>query len=351
MGHPHLRFALGHVALAVGMFAAPVLSPSAAMACSPAQHQVAAGDTVFTVAETYYGDIERWSLIFYSNQSALSNPLQIPAGTVLTVPCPLDGSDFVAEATPLQVEDAEMMLVTGGNYAPFTDRAWPGQGMITELVNAAMEETPSPVTYSITWEDDWSRHLFPMLDSKEFDMGFPWFRPDCESTPDHERCKNFHFSDPIVELLGLLFVPAGSSMTFDQDSDIHGKTLCRPAGYFTFDLDSPDRLWLTNGLVELETPATPADCFRLLLQGQVDAVALNEFTGWTTLADMGLRDQVAPLANPLGVQGLHVIISKRHWRGTTHLYRFNAGLKKLKDSERYDQIVSRHLGVFWDRVN
>ena len=66
---------------------------------------------------------------------------------------------------------------------------------------------------------------------------------------------------------------------------------------------------------------------------------------------MGLKSVVAPLPEPLGVQGLHVIISKSHWRGTTHLYRFNAGLTKLKETSRYDQIVSRHLGVFWDRLN
>ncbi|MEM1150354.1 MAG: transporter substrate-binding domain-containing protein, partial [Pseudomonadota bacterium] len=275
---------------------------------------------------------------------------EIPAGTQLVIPCPTDGSDFIADATPLQVEDAEMRLVTGSNYAPFTDRAWPGQGMITELINAAMEATPDLVTYSVSWDDDWSTHL-EALDQKDFDMGFPWFKPDCAATPDHERCVNFHFSEPIVELLQLLFVVNGSGLTFEQDSDLHGKTLCRPAGYFTFDLDSTERQWLTNGLVNLEQPATPSDCFNLLVRGEVDAVALNEFTGWTTLSDMGLRNAVAPLSQPLGVQGLHVIISKKHWRGTTHLYRFNAGLAALKASARYDEIVSRHLGVFWDRVN
>ncbi|MEM9436553.1 MAG: transporter substrate-binding domain-containing protein [Pseudomonadota bacterium] len=326
------------------------LSAAPAMAdCVAASHVVQPGETVFTIAEGYYGQLEQWSLIFYSNPGQLSNPLEIPAGTALTVPCPTDGSGFVADATPLQVEDAEMRLVTGSNYAPFTDRSWPGQGMITELVNAAMEETPNPVTYSIDWDDDWTVHL-PSLDAKAYDMGFPWFKPDCEQMPDHERC-SFHFSEPIVELLQLLFVVNGSGLTFEEDGDIHGKTLCRPAGYFTFDLDSADRLWLTNGLVELEQPATPADCFNLLVQGEVDAVALNEFTGWTTLSDMGLRNAIAPLPNPLGVQGLHVIISKQHWRGTTHLYRINAGLAKLKESDRYDEIVSRHLGVFWNRVN
>ncbi|MGR3435185.1 MAG: ABC transporter substrate-binding protein [Shimia sp.] len=320
--------------------------------CAPLAHTVAAGETVFTIAERHYGDLERWSLIFYANQSALSNPLSIPAGTSLTIPCPPDGTGFVADATPLKLtEGAELKMVTGGNFAPFTDQDWPGQGMITELINAAMEATPEQITYSIEWEDDWSQHLFPMLADKQFDMGFPWYRPDCSQDPSNERCANFLFSDPLVELLGLLFVTADSRMTFDSDADILGKTLCRPAGYVTFDLEQPGREWLTKALITLETPPTPADCFDLLMEGRVDAVALNEFTGWATINEAGLRGQVRPLANPLGVEGLHVIISKTHWRGTTHLYRFNAGLRKLKESDRYDDIVSRHLGVFWDRMN
>lgn len=318
--------------------------------CVDKSHTVQAGETIFTISETYYGSSERWSLIFYGNQRILSGSVfDVPVGETLSIPC-LPG-EIVADARPLEQDDAEMKLVTGGNYAPFTDRSWPGDGMITELVNAAMEATVDPVSYSITWEDDWSKHLFPMLDSKEFDMGFPWFRPNCEEERDNERCANFHFSDPIVELLGLLFVKQGSDFTFDQDSDAHGRTLCRPAGYFIFDMDREGRKWLQQGLVKLEQPATPADCFNLLMEGKVDAVALNEFTGWTTISDMGLRDQISPLPNPLSVQGLHVVISKRHWRGTSHLFRFNSGLRDLKATKRYDDIVSRHLGEFWKRVN
>ena len=63
--------------------------------CTPAEHVIAEGETVFTLSEAYYGEIEKWSLIFYANQTALANPLEIPAGTALTVPCPLGGSDFV----------------------------------------------------------------------------------------------------------------------------------------------------------------------------------------------------------------------------------------------------------------
>ncbi|KIC50745.1 transporter substrate-binding domain-containing protein [Tateyamaria sp. ANG-S1] len=331
---------------------------SAAMACEPSV-VVAPGDTLFSIAEDQLGDLSRWSLIFYNNPDIQGGSLlDLPAGTVLSIPCPNVAAQPAAPAPvvqadpkPLQQEaEAEIKLVTASNYAPFTDLDWPGQGMLTELVNAAFEATPNPLTYSIEWENDWSKHLFPMLDSKEFDMGFPWFKPDCAGNPSNERCANFHFSDPLVDLVILLFAHGDNPFTFDQDSDLHGKTLCRPAGYFTHDLDRSDRRWLSEGLVTLKQPATPDDCFNMLVAGEVDAVALNEFLGVQKMFEMDLTDRVAPLSRPVSVEGLHVLISKKHWRGTAHLYRFNAGLARLKQSDRYNEIVSRHLALFWDQI-
>ncbi|WP_299555269.1 transporter substrate-binding domain-containing protein [uncultured Tateyamaria sp.] len=343
------------LALSVAAFAG---FGSAAMACQPSL-VVARGDTLFSIAEEQLGDLSRWSLIFYNNPDIQGGSLlDLPAGTVLTIPCPEAAArpqaptpTVQADPKPLQQEvEAEIKLVTASNYAPFTDLDWPGQGMLTELVNAAFETTPNPLTYSIEWENDWSKHLFPMLDSKEFDMGFPWFKPDCAGNPSNERCANFHFSEPLVDLVILLFARAEDRFTFAQDADLHGKTLCRPAGYFTHDLDRADRRWLSDGLVTLAQPATPDDCFKMLVAGDVDAVALNEFLGVQKMFEMELTDKVAPLSRPVSVEGLHVLISKKHWRGTAHLYRFNAGLAKLKQSDRYNEIVSRHLALFWDQI-
>lgn len=342
---------------------------TAAMACQPSL-VVKPGDTLFSIAEEQLGDLSRWSLIFYNNPDVQSGSLlDLPEGTVLEIPCPgateqpqaPDPAPATATALapvvradpkPLQQTQAkaEIKLVTASNYAPFTDLDWPGQGMLTELVNAAFETTPNPLTYSIEWENDWSKHLFPMLDSKEFDMGFPWFKPDCAGSPDNERCANFHFSDPLVDLVILLFSRSDDLLVFEQDSDLHGKVLCRPAGYFTHDLDRADRRWLSEGLVSLKQPPTPDDCFAMLIAGEVDAVALNEFLGVQKMFELDLTDQVAPLTRPVSIEGLHVLISKTHWRGTAHLYRFNAGLAKLKQTDRYSEIVSRHLALFWDQI-
>lgn len=313
-------------------------------------HTLAEGDTLLKLAQDFYGERSRWSVIYYANEEALGgNLVDLPTGVTLNIPCLEEEAVSEPDPTPLIQDDAGIKILTGSNYAPFTDKNWPGFGMAYELVNAAFEEAPSPLPFSITWEDDWSKHLFPLLDSKQFDMGFPWLKPDCDALPDNERCKNFLFSDPIFDILVLLYVNKNKPFAFEKDSDIHGKTLCRPQGYFTHDLDAPDRQWLTKGLIKLVQAESPDACFELLRDGKVDAVTVNEFLGAGKLKDMGLKDVIEPLPRPLASQSLHVIISKRHWRGTSNLYRFNAGLAKLKASARYDEIVARHLDIFWDR--
>ncbi|MBW4710278.1 transporter substrate-binding domain-containing protein [Roseobacter sp. YSTF-M11] len=241
-------------------------------------------------------------------------------------------------------------MLTGSNYPPFTQIDWPQQGMVTELVAAAMAESPEPERYRIRWRDDWATHLDAIRD-KSYDMGFPWYRPDCATyQQDDARCVDFHFSDPVVELVILMFVRADNEFPFTQDADIEGRTLCRPSGYFTHDLDRPGRGWLTRDVVKLVQPDTPEACFNLLMAGEVDAVTVNEFLGVQQMFKAQLTEAVVPLPRPVSTQSLHVIISKTHWRATSLLYRFNAGLARLKQSEAYAEIVSRHLAYYWEQL-
>ena len=110
--------------------------------------------------------------------------------------------------------------------------------------------------------------------------------------------------------------------------------------------------------VDLGSPIGPeirqapdlAECFDLLVAGRVDAVVADEFSGVKQLFDQGLTDSVVPLPRPLGAQTLHVVTSKSHWRATTMLYRFNAGLAELKKSGAYQEILARHVSLFWQEL-
>lgn len=326
----------------------PLVGEAATSSQCGGTHVVREGETIFAIANSYYGDGRKWTLIYYANREQLgSNPSQIPGGTRLRIPCLQSSNE---DERKLEREDAELKLLTGGEYKPFTDQSLPGGGLITELVNASFENSPSPVPFSLNWEDDWAKHLFPLLDSKKFDVGFPWLQPNCEENRANERCRNFHFSDPLFEMLVLLFTRKDSGFDYSDDSDIHGKTLCRPKGYYDHDLDRQGRKWLKNDLIRLVRASSPKACFQKLVNGEVDAVTLNEFTGRLAIKSLGIEDKVVAQERPLSIEGLHVVVSKTHARGTTFLYRFNEGLSRLKESDRYEQVISRHLDHFWKLI-
>ena len=211
------------------------------------------GDTLLSVAQEYYGERSKWSVIYYANEEGLGgNLVDLPVGVKLNIPC--------LEDKPVKREP-----------------------------------------------------------------------------------------DPIFDILVLLYVRTDGGFAFEKDEDLFGKTVCREKGYFTHDLDSSERRWLTKGLVKLVRGDTTDDCFQMVVDGKVDAVSVNEFLGAEKIKALKLEGKIQGLSRPVGSQGLHVVISKRHWRGTTNLYRFNAGLEKLKKTARYDEIVSRHLDLFWER--
>ncbi len=316
-----------------------------AVACG-ITHEAGEGETVFALAEQYYGTEQRWTLIYHANPEVLrGGVLDLPPGVLIDIPC----LSPPPSAEALRAEDAPagLTLLSAGGAMAHVDPQGGDHGLLTELVMAAMAASPDPVPVVIGREAELSRHLFPLLDTVAFDMGYPWPQPDCAADPADPRCTAFHYSEPIVELLTFLFVEAARPFGFDRDTDVHGRRLCRPAGDPTDDLDRAGRAWLSEGHITLDQPARLETCFERLLAGEVDAVAVDEFTGWRTLAEMGLLEQVAPLPRPVSTRSLHAVISKSHWRGTTHLYRINAGLQALQESGAYQEIVGRHLARFW----
>jgi polar amino acid transport system substrate-binding protein len=180
------------------------------------------------------------------------------------------------------------------------------------------------------------------------DVGVPWLRPACESNPDAYRCQNFEFSDPMFEMLILLFTNKDHPIKFTQDSDIEGLNLCRPAGYYTHDLDKNGRNWVAEDKITLTRPNTMTDCFNLLVEGKVDAVASNEFTGRAEIKQLGIKDQITVIdTRPLSIEGLHVVIHKTHPRVDELLALINGGLQDIKASGEYQKIIDTHLSRIW----
>ena len=355
-----MRFGLT-AALVAGLFA---FSGTAAQSQScGSDYTVVSGDTLSKISYRAYDDSNQWSLIFYSNQNVIgSDPSRIFPGQTYRIPCPGEPTISPVSANPTEqpsraavVDAGGITLVTADDYRPFTDRALPDGGMITDIVRTALTreaDGDDAKAINISWVNDWSAHLNPLLSRHAFDMGFPWFRPNCERYDDLDdpakfRCDTFHFSEPVFEILVLFFTNKGSSFTFTSDEQVVGKRLCRPAGYFTFDLDKDGRNWVKEEKVTLLRPQTVDECFKMLERDEVDAVALNEFTGRGAIANLGMNDKVTAIEKPVSVLNLHVVIAKTHPRAGILLDHVNRALKDLKGTGAYGEIIDKHLSAFW----
>ncbi len=326
----------------------------AAPQCSEA-YTVVAGDTLSKIARTAYQDPNLWPYIYgYSANAAVvgGDPGLISIGISLDLPpCPQSGQ---RAATAPIVNDrglrtsATIEVVTATDYPPFTDQTWENGGMLTEVVDAALGMTEGSPDYSIDWINDWSAHIDPLLERHKYDMGFPWFKPNCDrpealGDEDRKRCE-FYFSEPLFDMLIVLFKRSDDTRVLANDEDLHGMRLCRPAGYFTFDLT--DRGLVPGDTIQLDRPQAVADCFNKLVDGEIDFVALNEFTGQSAIKELDYGDLVTASEQLTDTIGLRLIIHREHPRAVALLRQFDKGLSELRKSGRYDEIVGRHLAIF-----
>ncbi|MEM9349585.1 MAG: transporter substrate-binding domain-containing protein [Pseudomonadota bacterium] len=328
-------------------------------------YTVEQGDSLSLIADDLYKDAGRWSTIYQTNVSTIgSDPELIDVGTKLLLTCinglPLgleggiDLSNIIAVSAPLQVPlgDASVRnkinLLTADDYKPFTDRSLPGGGMYTEIVQATMEAAAPDVGFAIHWVNDWEAHQEPLLSNALLDLGFPWFKPDCEAEPATYRCQNLVFSDPVFEVLSVMFVRADSGFAYRTDADMEGRVLCRPAGFSTFIFDHKGRDWLRDGVITVDMPSAIDDCFEGVVSGRYDGLVLNEFTGREKIQSLGLEGVVDVAGGlPIAIDGLHIIAHKSHPQAAELMALVNGGLKEIKENGEYQRVIDEHMTRIW----
>jgi polar amino acid transport system substrate-binding protein len=371
-----MRLALARIKIAY-FFAVLILSLLAHQEIALSQtcgidYVIKEGESLADIATRVYGNASQWTLIFYANQDRIGASTQLLSpGQSIRVPCvaspssqpALPASLEAAQTPPMAGDDMEISptvrrieFLTADGFAPFTDRALPNGGMITQIVTTAMdlikERSGGSFSYRISWVNDWSAHLSTLLVTRAFDVGFPWGKPDCNSGADLSkdakyRCQRFFFSDPVYEVFTVLFVQSGSTLNFVKDDEIIGKSICQPANQSTYELDKGGRNWVKDNKVVLVKPQSLEECFRLLDGGSVNAVVTPDLSGKAAISALGLEKRVKALPRPVDIGTLHLIVPKTHPQASTIIYYLNAAIARLRENGDYDRIIDTHLSRFW----
>lgn len=383
-------------AVAVALAASTVLLTSGQsfaqkLGCGEDFYTVQAGDSLSEIAQQAYSSFN-YGVIFDANRDVLENPAVLLVGQELFIPC-LDGSGpatkaaalgqsvlpaleetardeetaepMVREVVVLQQGGADVQLaavapdddfsdlpvpgrpvrfLTGSDFAPFTGRDLPEGGMLTDVVNRAMQRVDSGAGYEIAWENDWSLHLSTLLPEGKHDLGFPWYRPDCSvvdklSPEMRMRCTDYDFSSPLYEVAVGYYMPA-DAVTAGDHAVLAGRTICRPAGYFTFDLEEVGLVEPNVGIVR---PATPGECFEMVAAGEADVATMNTYLAEREIAGLGLEGKVVEVPELGSTETLHVLAPKTNPHGRAYLRLIDRGLRRLRDEGVWSDVTSRHL--------
>lgn len=321
-------------------------------------YTVRQGDTLssIAVAARVPGGFQ---VLFSANRDIVQDPTALQIGMQLRIPC-ADGTlpgvqtASAATASPTSPQTGGALtgarFLTGGNFAPFTDENSADLGMFSELVVAALQNVEPDFDHNIIFINDWDSHLSALLPSGAFDMGFPWHLPDCSdisqlSPANAVRCTDYDASKPFFEAIIGFYSKTGSSYASAQSlEDLSGARICRPEGWFTFDLEAA-------GLVDQLTMGRIANtCWQALQDDKVDIVSYDAFTAEEDIVTLELGSEVTAIEDLNSVATMHVLTPKSNPNGQAYLDMLNAGLDQMRANGQWFAIVSKHLSAHRQRV-
>lgn len=340
-------------ALTVGAFLPTSETEAQSITCGT-EYRVAAGDSLSGIARLVYGDPKAFQIIYSANASVIgSNPGIIEIGVPLRIPC-LDSDEpqpevSLARAAPTTEalpapKISQIRIVTGDDWAPFTDETHPTGGLVVEVANVALTIADQKPDFKIDFINDWGAHLRPLITDHAYDFSLVWFRPNCDvvdrlSDDSKFRCNNLDWSDPIFQQIIGYYTRAGAPRP-DNYQALFGKTICRPSGYSTFMMEE---VLLVEPNITLARPSGTVDCFEGLVNGDYDAVVLAADVAEGAIAKLSAREQVAFQDHLSQVATMHAVIAKTHPQGGELLEIINNGLVKIKQNGEWFKIISRHL--------
>jgi len=303
------------------------------------------GDTLSQIAGQAYGRTTAYQKIFDYNPGKLESPSRVPIGVELYIPC----EDTTLRSSLPDIAESEsdnLKILTGSEYPPYVDKGLDNGGFSYELVERALQYGGGKTDYRIDVINDWGSHLQPLISDGAYDLGFPWFKPDCSQRSklgekSRWRCDNLRFSEPLHEVVITFYGRSGEVENISTPEDAKGLKLCRPSGYFTHDLEV---MGLVPPAIIRVAGDSPTDCFERLVDGEVDLVSVNADTSDQTITELDIRGQVSEVIQLATIQTLHVVGLKTNPRTRVNLLRVNKGIIGLRNDGTFVKLATRHLG-------
>jgi polar amino acid transport system substrate-binding protein len=148
--------------------------------------------------------------------------------------------------------------------------------------------------------------------------------------------EQFLFTDPVVAVEEVLFIPAGSDLHYGKPEDLFNRTIVTHLGYSYPKLEPH----LENEKIKRFDVARDRDMFTFLLHGKhFDAAVADRLVGQWILLNDGLQGQFRISEETISNYPFRLML-RRDW--TDFAKQFNEELASVRDSGELDTILARY---------
>ena len=223
-----------------------------------------------------------------------------------------------------------LRLVTGDDYAPFTGKALPAGGMLTQVVQAVLAQ--GNIESTLDWQP-WNRGYMKTLRG-EYDATFPY-------VPTPERELEYLYSAPLLVVEQHIFSRADDLLEQVDAQTMQGRRVCSPLGW------QPPALiqrLIDQQVLIRHSPIGIKECARLVLIGRDDFFVADRRLGETALQLSGATaNQMRRSNNMISSSSLHLIVPRNHPRGASIIQMFDQGLASFRFSGGYQQVLEGYM--------
>lgn len=224
---------------------------------------------------------------------------------------------------------AQAATYTGAanDWAPFADKSHPKQGVVVELVSAALKTQGSELKFTTM---PWNRAVDKVKKGEIDLIPTMWY--------NEERTKDFAYSDYILKNQIKMIKKKGDAFEYAGLSSLKGKTVGIIRGY-TYPKDfMSDKSFTREPAKDLEAN------YKKVVAGRIDLTLEDELVAKAMLfkEDPKFMDKIDFVTNPVSTNELFLTCGKVNPKCTTIIETFNKGLAEIKANGTYKKIMASY---------
>ncbi len=231
----------------------------------------------------------------------------------------------------------DTIRLTNGEWQPFMSEHAPHYGIATHIVTEAFALVGVEVEYGFF---PWKRSMKLAREGK-WDGSTTWWDQE-------ERRQYFFYTDPVAPTTTVFFHLKSTKFDWNTYEDLRELKIGGTLEYaYGKDFEAAE----AAGIIQTERAPNDETSLKKLLKGRIDVFPGGLMTTYLQIRDTFSKEDVALFTHhfkPIAQRPVYLLLNKKVPGNEQMLDRFNEGLRMLKESGRWDQILADGLAGKYD---